>query len=114
MKNTLKKYLNTTIHLKNKGRSIKVPSGSGFVIMNFNFGYVYITNYRLKAYVCILETVLVIFRQTPFLPNLCLWMFDTEQVDAMHRIAILGSINDNLINTSSTLPPEVKKITVSQ
>ena len=41
-------------------------------------------------------------------------MFDTEQVDAMHRIAILGSINDNLINTSLTLPPEVKKITVSQ
>ena len=49
------------IHLKNKGRSINVSSISWFVIMKFNFGYVYIPSYRLKAYVYILEIVLVIF-----------------------------------------------------
>ena len=47
------KDLNTTIHLKNRGPSIKVPSIPRFVIMGCNFGYVYITNYRLKAYVYI-------------------------------------------------------------
>ena len=49
------------IYLKNKGRSINVSSISWFVIMKFNFGYVYIPSYRLKAYVYILEIVLVIF-----------------------------------------------------
>ena len=55
------KDLNTTIQLKNKGQSVKVTSISWFFIVNFNFGYVYITNYRLKAYVYILEIVFVIF-----------------------------------------------------
>ena len=55
------KDLNTTIHLKNRGPSIKVPLISWFFIMNSNFGYVYITNYGLKGYVYILEIVLVIF-----------------------------------------------------
>ena len=50
-----------SIHLKNKGRSIKVSPISWFVIMKFNFGYVYIPSYRLKACVYILEIVLVIF-----------------------------------------------------
>ena len=54
------------IYLKNKGRSINVSSISWFVIMKFNFGYVYIPSYRLKAYVYILEIVLVIFWQTSF------------------------------------------------
>ena len=58
------KDLNTTIHLKNRGPSIKVPSIPRFVIMGCNFGYVYITNYRLKAYVYI-GIVLVIIGQTP-------------------------------------------------
>ena len=35
-------------------------------------------------------------------------MFDTEQPNEMHRIGILGSINDNITNVSSTPPPEVE------
>ena len=54
------------IHLKNNGRSINVFSISCFVIMKFNFGYLYIPSYRLKSYVYILEIVLVIFWQTSF------------------------------------------------
>ena len=43
------KDLNTIIHLKNRCSSINVPSISWFVIINFNFGYVYITKYGLKG-----------------------------------------------------------------
>ena len=42
------KDLNTIIHLKNRGPSLKVPLIFRFFIMNFNFGYVYITNCGLK------------------------------------------------------------------
>ena len=60
------KDLNTTIYLKNGGPSIKVPSISWFLIMNFNFGYIYITKYGIKGYVYILEIVLVKKRDSFF------------------------------------------------
>ena len=51
------KDLNITIHLKNRGPSIKDPSISWFLIMNFNFGFIYITNYGLKGYVYIVKKI---------------------------------------------------------
>ena len=38
----------------------------------------------------------------------CLWIFNTEWNAHEIGILIICSINDNLTNTSSTLPPEVK------
>ena len=92
------KDLNTTIQLKNKGQSIKVTSIPWFFIVNFDFGYVFITNYRLKAYVYILEIVFVIFWLL-FARNVYLWIFDTEQLDEMH--IVLASL-DRLTTTSPT------------
>ena len=98
------KDLKTTIHLTNSGRSIKVPSISCFVIMNFNFGYVYMTTYKLKAYVYMLE---IILWWSDKLMSLDVWHW-TAGWNA-HHIGFLGSINCNLTNTSSTSPLEVKK-----
>ena len=102
------KDLNTTIQLKNKGQSIKVTSIPWFFIVNFDFGYVFITNYRLKAYVYIGNSFCDIL--TPFCPkciSLDFWYW-TAGWNA-HCIGILGSTNNNLTNTSLTPPPEVKK-----
>ena len=94
------KDLDTTTHLKNRGRSIKVSSIPWFVIMIFNCGYVYITNCKLKAYVYILEIVLTIFWETPFFPkcmSLDVWYWIAGW--NAHRTGILESINENLTNT---------------
>ena len=97
---------------------IKVPSISWFLIMNFNFGSIYITNCGLKWYVYILEIVHWYSDKLLFSWNFCLWMFDTEQLDETsycnaHGIGIPGSFNDNSTNTSSTSTSTwSKKITV--
>ena len=59
------KNLDTTIHLKNRGPSIKVPSISWFLIMNFSLCLYHQLSIKSLC-TCILEIFIVIFRQTPF------------------------------------------------
>ena len=91
---------NTPIHLKTNGSHIKVPLIFLFLIMTDVWkSYVFITNCELNGYVYILEIVLDIFCG-------CLTL------NRMHiKLAslIICSINNNLTNTSSTPPPEIKK-----
>ena len=58
--------------------------------MNFNFVYfnvVYITNYGLKGKVCIyIENSSHDILINSIVPKICLWMFDTEQLDEIHTV----------------------------
>ena len=98
---------NTSIHLKSNGPHIKVPLIFWFLIMIF---YLCFYHQLWVKWVCIdIGNSSGHIGQTHSRFPKYLWMFALNEMHIKLTSLIICLINDNLINTSSTPPPEGKK-----